>query len=144
MGKQELNPFTGLPEKKGSGNYLDLIDDFNPSDTTVSATFVTLLSSALTFFSGRQVLFMVSATACLSAGTSTEVELAVQVDGGADNVISQRFINATSVHSNVVGFIIVDVPAGPHTINLRWRRAQGTGTVAVNADDMIQLKAVLI
>lgn len=149
MAKMKLNPVTGEMDLIGLeredftlASLLDLIDDAAPVNTTVSASFATLLSSASTAFNGKAVLFLLNMSARLSVITDAEVEFAIQIDGGADVVIGSHFLNQLDLHQAFAYTLIQTPSEGNHTINLRWRRVAGTGTIAVDVNDRIQLKAI--
>ncbi len=105
-------------------------------------TFVTLESSSPTVFSGRPVLFLLNASAFTLATNNTKVEFAIQIDAGADNSIAQFLFSIPDRHRVVSGAIIITPAAGSHTINLRWRRVSGTGTLGIDPGDQILLYAV--
>ncbi len=136
------DPFTGQPTKQARSSILEIINEGNPSDTTVSAVFATLASSGQIAFAGLETMFTLNMSMFLSAGTNTTVELAVSIDGGADIVIGSFFVTQTDNHYPVGLSILTPVVAGEFQIDLRWRRVSGTGTVAVDANDLIQLNAL--
>ncbi len=117
-----------------------LIEDRAPAFSTTSATFVTLASSAATTFSGRPVLCLLDVSLFPTA-INTSVEFAIQIDAGADAVISQTLLNE-SEHSAVPGAVIVVPAAGSRTLRVRWRRPAGSGTLTLDANDQILLHAV--
>jgi len=110
-------------------------------DNTTSATFVTLLSSAATTFSGRPILLILHVTN-FSATASATVEFGVNIDGGADTIIGQFFHNNIGIHLASTGMEIITPTAGSHTINLRWRRLAGTGTITMDTNDQVLLSAI--
>lgn len=117
-----------------------LVENRNPATSTASATFVTLESSSAVVFSGRPVLCFVNVTMFPSVA-DLKVELAVQIDAGADAVAAQLNHNETE-HNTVQGAVIVTPSAGSHTLRVRWRVAAGTGTLTLDANDQILLHAV--
>jgi len=130
--------FNGVAAKLHS-----LIEDRSvaPNINTSSATFSTAASSASTAFSGRPVLFLLHST-CFGSVAGDTIEVAVQIDSGADNVIAGFFFNEVGIHDNATGFIILTPSAGSHTINLRIRRRAGSGTISFDLNDSILLTAI--
>ena len=118
-----------------------LIENRSPNDTTVSATFVTLESASPVVFSGRPVLFLLSAGQ-FAATFTAQVEYAIQIDNGSDNVIAQFFHNAVGDHESMSGFVILTPAPGSRTIRLRWRRKAGTGTITQDINDQRLVFAV--
>ena len=121
------------------GKLTQLIQEFAPSDTNGTAVFATLGSGSAEF-SGRPVLIKLDMTMFTSAALGAE--FAIQIDSGADVVIANREVTFASRHIAVTGHLLITPTPGSHTINLRWRRATGTGSITVDATDQVLLTAV--
>ncbi|HEB27874.1 MAG TPA: hypothetical protein ENI05_08885 [Porticoccus sp.] len=117
-----------------------LIENRAPVESTVSDAFVTLASSAATTFSGRPVLCFVNVPMFPSVA-NTGVILAIQIDSGSDAEAARILLQETE-HTSLSGQVIITPPAGSHTINLRWRRNGGTGTLTLDTNDQILLHAI--
>lgn len=136
------DPFTGQPNVPLRSSILQIINETAVVENTVSAVFEDLFVASTFTFAGLSTLFVLDLSLFLSVGTNTTVELAVQVDGGADVAIGSFFLTQLDNHSSIGLSILSAVPAGDHQITLRWRREAGTGTINIGTDDSIQLTAL--
>lgn len=110
------------------------------TDTTTSATYVDLPApSSLTFTKRNDdtrlychLDVVVSAT-----GATARADFAVEVDGTDYDIIA-FFISVIVTNAPVSGILhIPDIPAGTYTIQLRWKRGSGVGTLAVGSPNRI-------
>jgi hypothetical protein len=57
-----------------------------------------------------------------------------------DNECTRFFYNTASVHTPITCEISIgSVPAGSGSVQLRWRRVSGTGTLQMDANDWISI-----
>jgi hypothetical protein len=109
--------------------------------STTSGSYVTMATSASTFFSGRPVIFFVNGSMALVNGSDVlaEIGLALRVDSGGDTTIGLWTTNKANAHSgfNVTGILIPS--RGSHTIDVRWRRNTATGTATMDTYDFLSL-----
>ena len=105
------------------------------ADSTISGAFVTLVSSAPILFSGRSFLFLLTNSLFSAVAGITGAEFALQVDTGTDVPIARVFIDAIDSHRTVGGSVILAPLVGTRTINLRWRRLAGAGTLTQDLND---------
>lgn len=125
-----------------AGTPLALIEQRDPADTTTSATFVTLESSASTVFSGQPVMFLLHTSLHATGSAVNGVDFAVQIDSGSDTLVTNFVMNPSGVHTTVSGIKIITPTAGAHVINIRWRRTEGAGVLTMNDDDQVLLYAI--
>jgi len=109
------------------------------SGTTTSASFSdTPGASSLVFtkLSSTSRLFITAHLNTFSTVGSTKARFAVTVDGGAnDTNIAEAVLSAANSVIGTSGSCILDgVAAGAVTIQLRWRRVSGTGTLTMSTD----------
>jgi hypothetical protein len=111
-----------------SSSYADL------PDAPTSLTFVKLSSSTTLRVEGKLTLY--------STGGSGVVRLGVSVNG-TDYDLHNRTLSTTDVWGTVGGFTrITGLAAGSYTVQLRWRRVSGAGTLTVNTDAWVNLEAM--
>jgi hypothetical protein len=82
-----------------------------------------------------------------SVATGTSALLGVNISGPnaatTDNTIASLLFNVNSVHTNMSGTrYISNVPAGDYTMDVRWRRNSGTGTMNLDAGDQVSISVV--
>jgi hypothetical protein len=140
-----------------SGNYIignyqggpnPLAYNFNNdavSDTTTSISFVDLaggitISNFVKMRSDTaiEVDMRVSMTTTVA---NTRVGVAARIDG-VDTQVTALTINPINTHTFVTGKEnVLGISAGVYTIQGRWRRAAGTGTLTRNSDDWVTMAA---
>lgn len=120
------------------------INNAGASDTTTSATYVNLAgtsSFSFTKFLDSTRLLVTINTSCFVTVAATEVRYAVRINS-TDFDVANFFFNPTSTHLQTSGTRIIvaaSVPAGAHTVQGRWRRVSGTGTLTRDAGDWLSI-----
>lgn len=118
------------------------INDVMGADTTTSAAYVNLAApSSLTFTKRNDdtrlycdLNVVVSATVA-----AARADFAIEVDG-TDNDIIAFFISGITVNQSVSGVLhISNVAAGTYTVQVRWKRGSGVGTLSVGTPNRLSL-----
>ena len=120
-----------------------------------SRTDVPGMSGSFTSTGGPlHISFSTSATpSFLSSDLNAGVEYSIQIDGGADIIVGQinfpAILASGAVSDGLRQYasffrVIQNIPAGTHTIKIRWRISKGVGNaqVNVNSDDLFQLTII--
>jgi hypothetical protein len=118
-------------------------------NTTTSASYVDADSSAVVTFTkvkDATALRMILDATLWTTAINTEAEIGLRVSDGAsfnvDYTLASLYINPAGQHVQLAGIShAIGVPAATYTISLRWRRAQGTGTLTVGTDDIYCMMA---
>lgn len=121
----------------------DTVNGASGGGNTTSATYVDMPSgSALSGFTklaaGTQLHIAMALTGFATVG-STVSRFAVNISG-TDYDVTQLFFNNVE-HLPVSGFrkVPAGIAAGVYTIQGRWRRVSGTGTLTTNVDDWFSM-----
>jgi hypothetical protein len=78
---------------------------------------------------------------CWSTAINSEADVGVNILG-SDYAVTGHMINPASQHMAFYGARrITGLPAGTYPITMRWRRAEGTGTLTADANDRWLLEA---
>jgi hypothetical protein len=78
-------------------------------------------------------------TSATSTATATVVRLAIRV-AGTDYDCAHMAFNAAATHLPLHCTIVIDsIAEGAQTIQARWRRVSGAGTIAQDTNDWINL-----
>lgn len=122
------------------------INNAGATDSSTSSSFANLAGTSSFDItkgsSGSRLKVAMQATAFLSAGSNTRLEWAALVDG-VDNVVTNTFINPTLTHTLFAGAVYISgLAAGTYTIQGRWRRVSGAGTLARGSDDWLHMSAI--
>lgn len=119
------------------------------SDTSTSASYVNLGGTSSFSFtkyhaSTRVKIEMTSTSWATVGGTINQ--FGVNISGGiGDYDVCQIYFNPASTHLQAAGFRIVPAfAAGTYTIQGRWRRTTGTGTMSRDANDWLSICATEI
>lgn len=122
----------------------NLVTQLSPAFTTTSGAYVTMASSASTFFSGRPVLFMVNFSARDVNGSDEGFGMAVgiQFDAGATTDFCDWSTDKANDHRATGAAGILTPAAGFRTVNLRVRRLYGAGTFTVDINDFIRFTSI--
>ena len=121
------------------------INEVMGADTTTSATYVNLAApSSLTFVKRNDdtrlycdLNLIVSATVA-----AARADFAIEVDGTDYDIIA-FFISGISVNQSVSGVLHIPgaaaggPPAGTYTVQVRWKRGSGVGTLSVGTPNRI-------
>lgn len=113
------------------------------NDSTTSATYVSLTdSSSVSIVKNRsdtQLSVDLRVSCFLTGATNSKPSFAVQVNS-TDYEIVASLINPVSTHEFMAGLrLISGIPAGTYTVQARWLRVSGTGTLNRNSDDWFGL-----
>lgn len=112
--------------------------------TTTSATFVTLLTQAITTQAGSALLIEISASVSNTSGAPNSADMQLVIDGTAARGAGSRTIAAGVPFVFPIIYKKTGLAAGAHTILLQWRVGGGTlqcrpaATVNEHASLMIQ------
>lgn len=100
---------------------------------TVSATFVKVAS-------GTRIAYSFFASG-FSDAAQTAVEYAINI-GSTDYVTAFFFYNPANTHHTAAntGHIAAGLAAGTYTVQARWRRAIGAGTLNTDANDRVSMR----
>jgi hypothetical protein len=112
------------------------------ADATSSAAYANLSGTSSFAFvkqdAASRLKVTIHAGAFVSAA-GTKPMYGVQIGGTDYDVVSQT-INVTNTHVNISGFsYLTGVPAGSYTVQGRWRRAAGTGSITRNNEDWLSI-----
>lgn len=110
------------------------------SQTTTSTSYVDVTGMSLSFTLAREskVLFMATVTGCnqqsdLGHSMATVIDLDGSTIGGM--IVTPGFVNLYgALYQNGSGQVIQTVAAGSHTLKLRFKSSNASGTAAINAD----------
>jgi hypothetical protein len=137
---------TGIVHASSNLKVKDVIRNINPSvHTTTSSSYATIETSAAITFSGRPCIFQLSIAGRDNNSGVNEffnMQFAIRVDAGADNTIAFIEGNLDGDHRVGSGYVIVTPSAGSHTIDLRWKRVAGAGTMTVDSNDYYLLSVI--
>ncbi len=118
------------------------INQASVSDSTTSGTYVNLAgSTSFTYTKFRDDTRLevdLRASSFITGSANTQPSFAAQI-GGVDFEIVSMLINPLSTHTFMSGKGFVNVVAGTYTVQGRWRRVAGAGTLQRGADDWIAL-----
>lgn len=114
------------------------------TDSTTSATYVDMTDGANVSFTKRRADTRIKVDfrmGCFLTGVgNTRPSYAVRINGVDYEVVTQM-VNPTSTHTTLSSIrYISSIAAGAYTVQARWLRAAGTGTIVRNADDWITLE----
>lgn len=112
-----------------------------PSQSTSSASFVDIPGLEFPFTKrrpeSRLLIEFIGSTYASTAGGV--VEIAAQING-VDEVVTRFYFNIILQHLTQGGFQFVSgVPAGTYTVQGRYRKAAGGGTISMNEDDSLSM-----
>lgn len=116
------------------------------ADTTTSATFVNMAGtssfSITKIYSGSHTRLRIDmAAGMFSTIATTAANIGVLING-TDHQITMLFINPASTHLMLVGSgYVTGLAAGTYTVQARWLRSQGTGTLTRDANDWLSVCA---
>lgn len=110
------------------------------SQTTTSTSYVDVTGMSLSFTLAREskVLFMATITGCnqqsdLGYSMATIIDLDGSTIGGM--IVTPGFVNLYgALYQNGSGQIIQTVSAGSHTLKLKFKSSNASGTAAINTD----------
>jgi hypothetical protein len=124
----------------------------SPSDTTTSSSYVDCGQIGSFIFTkiydGTYVRFATSA-GCYTTATATTVHFALRLTptdplnpyAATDHSTSFIYFNTASQHMSHYGTVrSPDVPHGGYTVQLRWRRGSGSGTLTMDAGDSFHIE----
>lgn len=109
------------------------------TDAMSSAVYIDVDSAAVTI-TKRAVhtglIVFVNTSAFTAVSTNTGVQFGVSANGGADQDVGRTFFETTGMHKPCSGIRIIEdgSPIGAYTIQLRWKRYIGTGTIGQNTN----------
>lgn len=112
------------------------------SDATSSAAYANLLGTSSFAFTKQDAASRLKVT--IHAGgfvsvAGTRPMYGVLLGATDYDVVSQT-INVINSHTNISGFsYLTSVPAGAYTVQGRWRRAAGTGSITRNNEDWLSI-----
>lgn len=116
------------------------------ADTTTAAAYEDLGTplSSFTFVklsTATAIKVEMTITCFCSVATGTVVRFGVQING-SDYDVAQFYFNNTGEHLQVAGVRrIPGIPAGTYTVQPRWYRQAGTGTLATDTSDWLTVHA---
>lgn len=137
----------------GAGNFLSRsgiphsvnLNGANAGATTTSATYVDMTGVLVTITKKRAdtVLRISGCFDSYVTVASTETRFGVRVNA-VDYDLKNLFFNPASQHlpSGGAEIIIPGLAAGSYTVQGRWRRVSGTGTLTRNGNDWYSLTAI--
>lgn len=131
------------------GKINNLLNNYNFSFSTTSGSPTTILTSASTFFTGRPVLFLLSASMSDINGFD-EFMIApqyIQFDGAGTNfLVADWSTNKANDHRHVSGSFLFVPPTsgfiGSHTVSWRTNRGAGAGTLTIDTNDFVSLVSI--
>lgn len=114
-------------------------------DTTTSATYVDVADAVYTItkLSTNSALIVRLGISCYSTAVNTIGRFGVTIDGGAtDTDISQVRLNAANDDKHCSGIVIIgeSEPPGVYTVQVRWKRVSGAGTLTRDASDIVSME----
>lgn len=113
---------------------------FPGSSTTTSSSFAdTATGSSVSFtkVDGASRIRVDFHATCYVTAFSGVVEFAVRING-TDYAVVKMNVQTTSVHKQLSGVAVISsIGAGTYTVQGRWRRVSGSGTVTVDANDWL-------
>lgn len=122
------------------------VNSLAPATTTVSGTYVNV--PGINFVINKQAthsaIIVRFGASCFSTVGATIVRFGVTLDGGAtDDDLSQILFEAANIHKHMTGVGILHDgdPPGPYTVQIRWMRYSGAGTLTMDANDVIWFEA---
>ena len=131
------------------GRINNLLNNYNFAFNTVAGAPVTVLTSASVYFSGRPVLFLLSASMSDLNGFD-EFMIApqyIQFDGAGTNyLVADWSTNKANDHRHVSGSFLY-VPGtsgfnGNHTVSWRTNRGAGAGVLTIDNNDFVSLVSI--
>lgn len=113
----------------------------SPSGTTTSSSFANIGGSTSVSFTkvdASSRLRVDLHVSCFVTGSVPDVaEFGVLING-TDYAIMKGTISAASIHKTFSGIrLIGGIAAGTYTVQARWRRVSGSGTVTGDGDDRL-------
>jgi hypothetical protein len=112
------------------------------ADATSSAVYANLLGTSSFAFVKQDAASRLKVTIHAGAFVSvagTRPMYGVQIGGTDYDVVSQT-INTINAHTNISGFsYLTGVAAGAYTVQGRWRRAAGAGSITRNTEDWLSI-----
>lgn len=124
------------------------VESFNElegSDTTTSAAYVDLAAPSSVTFTKRNVdtkILCQLNVVVFAAADTARADFAIAANGVDHDIIS-CFISNIAVNESVSGVVeLPDIPTGVHTIQVRWRRGSGAGTLTIGSPNRISLMAM--
>lgn len=118
------------------------------SDTTTSASYVSLAGTgSITSFSftkqrGDTALLVTMHVTLYATNTANEAMFGVQINS-IDYDIVKFYINPATTHHAASGSAFIEgIDAGTYTIQGRWKRTQGTGTLTRDPGDWLSISAL--
>lgn len=123
----------------------ETLNTVGAADTTTSATYVNLAAtSSMTFtkLHGSTALELALHATSFSSATGTVTRFAVRIDS-VDYDVCQLFWNVANSHAQTSGVAKVGsgvVAAGSYTVQGRWRRVSGTGTLTRDTGDWLSMQ----
>lgn len=133
----------------GLGSYGSIINEngvgaASATDSTTSATYVNMAGASTSFSftkasSGTRLKATMNVGAFISGAANTRPGFAVQI-GSTDYDVVGMTINPLATHTINAGFVYLSgIAAGTYTVQGRWRRISGTGTLARNSEDPVAI-----
>lgn len=117
------------------------------TDSTTSATYVDMVGASTSFSftkgsSGTRLKVTMNVGAFISGAANTRPGFAVSI-GGVDYDVVGMTINPLATHTINAGFVYLSgITAGTYTVQGRWRRISGTGTLARNSEDPVAISVL--
>jgi hypothetical protein len=124
----------------------------SPNETTTSGTFVDLV--AMTPFQFDKVydftnIRIMTETAAYASTVPTSARWGLRLtplDAGSSYTpvdLNMSYVSWTVANNHATGYggqLLTGVPAGSYSCQVRWRRANGTGTVTVDTNDLYMIE----
>jgi len=131
------------------GRFNSIFNDYNFAFTTTSGTPQTVKTSGAIYFTGRPVLFLLSASLSDINGFD-EFMIApqyLQFDGAGTNYLMADWsTNKANDHRHVSGQFLYIPPVsgfqGTHTISWNTNRGAGVGTLTIDTNDFVSLVSI--